>query len=398
VTIIDGTGAPPMPHSQVVLRGALIEAVLPAGTPVPHATVHDLAGATVLPGFVDAHVHLVFTGGDDPRADAVAADDATLLEIAAHNARTALAAGVTTVRDCGSRGLVTQTLRDAIESGRASGPRIQAAGPPICGPRGHLWFMGGALTAEMSAADLVRRRVAEGADLIKVMASGGHMTPGTDPRAAEVSLEDMISIVDTAHAEGVRVAAHAHSTEAIVRCVTAGVDTIEHCSWMAPDGYDYRPDVVELIVGRGIAVSPAVPVSFRRDPAELTADPAEQAYLRAVMANRLRTTRLMHELGVPIVIGTDAGCRGIGFGSIADVIPVYVNGFGLSPLQAIRAATGGSARALGIDDLVGTVAPGLRADLLVVDGDPARNTADLGRVRQVFQAGRCVARDGGLAD
>jgi imidazolonepropionase-like amidohydrolase len=387
VTVVDGTGAPPLRDATVVLSDGRIESVTTSAVPRGDDD-HDLPGHTVLPGFVDAHAHLVFTGGDDPLADVLAASDDDLAEVAARNAAAALAAGVTTVRDCGSRGLVMQRLRDDIAAGRRPGPRLLVAGPPICAPRGHLWFMGGELTGP--AAEAVQRLVADGVDHIKVMASGGHMTPGSESRTAEISAADLTEIVATAHQLGVRVAAHAHATEAIERCVAAGVDTLEHCSWLAPDGFAYRPDLVDAMLAAGTVVSPTVPVYFRRDPATLSDDAGAVAEMAAIVASRRETTARMHRLGVPMVIGTDAGCRGISFGRYAEVVAVYPEAFGFTPLEAIRAATSTAADALGIGERVGRIAPGYVADVVVVDGDPSVDIGSLARVREVYQGG--VAR------
>jgi imidazolonepropionase-like amidohydrolase len=389
VTVIDGTGVPPRPDMNIVLHGPIIAAVTHDHVP-PGTDDHDLDGLTVLPGFIDAHAHLVFTGSDDPLRDVTGMDDTALYDVAVRNAATALAAGVTTIRDCGSRGLVAHRLRDDIAAGRIAGPRILVAGAPICATGGHLWFMGGALSPAADPAQAVRSRVAEGADHIKVMASGGHMTPGSNARAAELSETDLRAITTTAHELGVRVAAHAHSTEAIIRSVAAGVDTIEHCSWLGTDGFDYRPDVVDSILDQGITVSPTVPAYFRHDPGTMSRDETDVSYMRSLVASRRETTSLMHRLGVPMIIGSDAGCRGIPFDAYADIVPVYTDVFGFTPLQALQAMTFGAAAALGLDGTVGTIKAGMLADLVVLDGDPAANLQSIGLIRHVYQAGHRV--------
>jgi len=398
VTLLDGTGADPVRDASIVFEGGVIRAVT-AGAVAdewlgPEHRRHQLSGATVLPGLVDAHVHLVFSGGTDPRTDVLAASDGALELLALGNAQRALAAGITTLRDCGSRGLLVQRLRDQVNSGRLVGPTILAAGPPICAARGHLWFMQGSLATAGSPAELVRARAGEGVDLIKVMASGGHLTPGSNPREAEIPAAVLIEITETAHQLGLRVAAHAHGADAIAGCVDAGVDTIEHCSWLGDaEGFDYRPEVVDRMVARGVVISPAVPAYFRHGRA---AHPAEQDYVTALVASRLRTTSLMRERGVGMIIGTDAGCPGLAFDSYAATMPVYTEGFGLSPMQALMAATSRGARALGLDDRLGSLVVGKQADLLVLDGDPLSDLSALGRVRQVYRGGRLVAENGVL--
>jgi imidazolonepropionase-like amidohydrolase len=371
----------------VIITGGMIAAITPPDAPAPVGhEIHDLAGRTVSPGLVDVHVHLVFTGSADPRADVVAMDDDELFHLAASNAQTALAAGITTVRDCGSRGTVVQRLRDAINAGEIAGPRILASGPPICGPAGHLWFMGGAISEQVPAAQAARRLIADGADVIKVMASGGNLTPGSNSRAAELSAAELASVVGVAHGAGRRVAAHAHSTESIRRSVAAGVDTIEHASWLAADGgFAYDPKVAADIARRAIAVSPAITADFRDDLDTL------QAARRTLVAGRIARTREMYLSGVSLIIGTDAGCPRIGFADYPAVAAVYVRRFGMSPAAATAAATTGGAMALGLSDVTGSLAPGMSADLIVTDGDPAQNIGALARVTQVFARGSPVA-------
>jgi imidazolonepropionase-like amidohydrolase len=189
---------------------------------------HDLGDCTLMPGLIDAHVHLGFDGGPDPTARMQAETDAEQLVLMLHSARQLLSVGVTTARDLGARAYLDLTVRDAIAAGTARGPRMVTAGSPITVTGGHCWFMGG----ECDTADDVRRAVRRhhkmGTDLVKVMSTGGFMTRGSAPWYAQFTADQLRAAVDEAHRVGKKVAAHAHGVDGIARAVEAGVDTIEH--------------------------------------------------------------------------------------------------------------------------------------------------------------------------
>src|SRR5579864_8811609 len=169
----------------VVVRGEVVDAVVAMDEAPTAARVLEFPGATLMPGLIDAHVHLALCGCDTPRQTMMREDNQILLLRAAENARRALQAGITTVRDCGDRDGVTFTLREAIERGVVSGPRLLLSGPPLTSPRGHCYFMGGEVEGREHIAQAIAERVEEGADFIKVMATGGGMTPGTDSFALQ---------------------------------------------------------------------------------------------------------------------------------------------------------------------------------------------------------------------
>lgn len=401
-TLIDGSGAAPIPNSTVTIAEGIIVSAGPSSSgrpPQRENDVLDLTGHTVLPGFVDSHVHLVFSGGADPLGDIMRENDQQLLARATRNAQAALLAGLTLVRDCGSRGTVLHNLRDAVAAGDIVGPRILVSGAPITSPAGHLHFMGGEVRGVDAITAATTRLLDAGADFIKVMASGGGMTPGSDMRQPQFSETELLAIATTTHGRGRHVAAHSHSAEATIRTVAAGIDTIEHCSWLGQDGEEaYDEGLVSQMVRQGSILSPAVGVRFRSTPEQITQDARAQASLRKFQEIRFQTTRRMIKAGVPIIVGTDAGVQHTPCGEFGLVFSIFIDRFGLTPMEAIVAATSRPAAVFGLANEVGTIKPGMRADLVVLQGDPLTDTAAFRRVQFVFRNGKKVVQRGKLIE
>ncbi|MFD9208693.1 amidohydrolase family protein [Streptomyces sioyaensis] len=335
-------------------------------------------GATVLPGLIDCHVHLAFDAGPDPvRAVTQAAPDA-LAAAMADRAGQFLAAGVTTVRDLGDRDDLTIALRAAIASGKTTGPRILAATAPLTLPEGHCGFLGGGVTTGDDIRKQIARNAAAGADLIKVMASGGALTPG-GPRMweSQFTRAQLRLIVEEAACHGLEVAAHAHGTAAIADCVEAGVRTLEHCSWRTAEGVTYDPEITRRIIENDIAVCRCISGDWQLFLQQLGPDRAE---------SMTKVIRDMREAGVRFIAGTDAGVPGARFGDYVGMLEFFAS-LGFTPAEILDMATVDAARALGLTD-TGALRPGLRADLLVVDGNPLHELEALRRVRHVFMNGR----------
>lgn len=335
-------------------------------------------GATVLPGLIDCHVHLAFDAGPDPvRAVAEAAPDELAVAMA-DRAGQLLAAGVTTVRDLGDRDALTLALRASIASGKTAGPRILAATAPLTLPDGHCGFLGGGVTTDDGIRRQIARNAAAGADLIKVMASGGALTPG-GPRMweSQFTRAQLRLIVEEAARHGLEVAAHAHGTAAIADCVEAGVRTLEHCSWRTADGVTYDPEVTRRIIENDIAVCRCISGDWQLFLQQLGPDRAE---------SMSRVIRDMRAAGVRFIAGTDAGVPGARFGDYVGMLEFFAS-LDFTPADILDMATVNAARALGLTD-TGALRPGLRADLLVVDGNPLHDLAALRRVRHVFMNGR----------
>ncbi len=392
--LIPGDGSP-IGEAALLIQEGQITALGPAAqVPRPAgAEVLEYAGCSILPGLIDAHVHLMYRRGESIYEHAARFDDHQLLVRSAYHARRLVEAGVTTVRDCGSRGTFLLALRDGIAAGLLPGPRLLVSGPPVTTTVGHLWVCGGEVDSAVEARALVRRLVKQGVDFIKVMATGGRMTPGSNVGRAQFSVEELRAIVDDAHRLGRRVAAHCLGTEGLARAVEAGVDTIEHGNFLndTGDGYAFDERVARQMAERGIYLNMASQPNrvLAEKPLDVPLTPAERRQLEALHERWFYFRRGL-ELGVPSFFSTDAI-----YGQWDDrccdlpwLITLIAERAGIDPGTALRMATAIPAQALGLETLVGTLAPGKVADLLVVRGNPLERIRDLHQVVAVYQSGR----------
>jgi imidazolonepropionase-like amidohydrolase len=383
-------GAVLVQDDRIVAAGAAAEVPVPAG-----ATVVDYPDATILPGLIDGHVHLMYRSGETIYEHARRFDDHQLLVRAAYHARLLLQAGVTTVRDCGSRGTFLASLRDGIAAGLLPGPRLLVCGPPVTTTAGHLWVCGGEADTADDARALVRRLVKERVDFVKVMATGGRMTPGTNVGRAQFSVAELGAIVEDAHRLGRRVAAHCLGTEGIANAVAAGVDTVEHGNWLDAGGEAVAFDeavarrMAERGIYRNMATQPNRTIAEK--PLRAPLNPAEHRLLEAAQ-ERWHWFRRGLELGVPSFFSTDAifGQWGEACPDLAWLAVSVAERGGIGPLDALRMVTAVPATALGLGEEVGTLHPGRVADLLVVRGDPLESMRCLLDVVAVYQGGRRV--------
>ncbi len=373
----------------VLVDGESIVGVERGHPDLPDGTEVAAYDGTLLPGLFDCHVHLVATSvvGSLEEAGSVT-DDELDARIRAGLAAQA-AGGVTTVRDLGDRHYRTLAARtlDGL-------PRVVAAGPPITEPGGHCHYLGG----EASGVDGVRRAVAEhverGVDVIKVMASGGMLTPGTDPYGVQFSDGELRAVVEAAHDAGLEVLAHAHSLLGIRHAVAAGVDGIEHFSGLTPEGLQMPGDVLELVASAGIQVCPTGGADPARVPPPEHLAPGFRDALERMGLDfpTMHATRIGHfaqlrSHGVRVVSGTDAGISppkahgGVGF-AVLDLVAA-----GYPVAEALATATSGAADSCGLGAVTGSLKPGLAADLLAVDGDLSADPAALLRPAAVLVRG-----------
>ncbi|GAB3308425.1 amidohydrolase family protein [Geodermatophilus aquaeductus] len=367
----------------VLVDGGRILAVEPASAAPPaDVPVTHLRGTTLLPGLVDAHVHLCGDAG--PRAlDQLAelsreqVDAVVSASLARH-----LAAGVTAVRDLGDVGWAV------VRRAPGPGPTVVASGPPITSPGGHCAAMGGAATGADALRAAVRERAERGAGVVKLMASGGAMTAGTDMAACQFTSAEVRAVVDEAHRLGLPVTAHAHALGAVRQVLTAGVDGIEHCSGMTATGWGVPPALAGQLARAGTVVCPTLGLAPGIEP-----PPRVRAVIdRLGMTEQARAEEAarLHRAGVRLVSGVDAGIApGKPHGLLPEAVRSLVAG-GVPVVDALRTATGGAADACGLAGRTGRLAPGRDADLLLVDGDPTADVAALPRVRLVVSRGREV--------
>jgi imidazolonepropionase-like amidohydrolase len=393
--LIDGTGRPPIPDGALLIEGVKIVAVGPFSTvrANPQLTSEvqeiDLRPRTVLPGLIDCHVHLI--GGPEPRTlwNTQYEDDARLTIRAYANARSALAVGLTTVRDCGARGTVVLSLTKAIADGIVPGPRILNSGAPITTTGGHCFFLGGEVEGIEGMQRAVRQRHKSGVDFIKVMTTGGGLTPGSNTRAAQYSQAELCAVADEAHRLRYRIAGHAHGTEGIQRAVVVGFDTIEHCSWLAAEEEqerDYVPALVEEIARREIYVCRTMAGSERL--------PLEEANPEHPFWSDYDVFRRMVQAGVKVIAGTDAGVDKTPFSGYAYTLETMAGLGKMRPEAILASATRVAAQALGQADEIGTLEVGKRADAIAVTGNPLEDIRVLRQVNVVIRDGQIVARGG----
>ena len=397
--LFDARGGPARSGMAVVIEGDHIKEVVPNET-VAQSDNGDqrlqFPAATLLPGLIDCHTHTNMPADGRSGEQVIPDGDDIRLLRSARNVQQALQAGITTVCDCGAWNRTAFSLKDSIKQGVVEGPNLLACGRPITVTKGHCWFMGGEADGVYGVGDATRRLIAEGADFIKVMATGGS-TVTSDPYRPAYSVQELATIVEEAHKRERIVASHCRCVDGMVNVLDAGIDIIVHGFFALDESTrEFNPRVAERIAEQGVWVNPTLQISRARiremdsREAELTTDEAERLdRSRRGFHDGLEECRRLIEAGVRLVAGSDCGWDYCAFGQTADEIGALAEA-GLSPTDAVLAGTRNGAEALKILDRVGTVEAGKDADLLVVEGDPTRDIAALKKVIAVFKGGRRV--------
>jgi imidazolonepropionase-like amidohydrolase len=380
--LLDGTGSQPVHDAALLLDGGRVAYAGPAaGLPdgADRAQALDFPGATLLPGLVDAHVHLVASGGPDLAAD-VPKTEAERMLAAVVNARRQLEAGVTLVRDLGSPGAEAVLVGRAVEAGTVPGPRVVASGPAVTMTGGHIPYLGRVTDGVEGMRAAVRANLALGARCIKVVATGGVLTQGVDPREPAYTQAELEALVDEAHRLGLAVAAHAIGEGGVAAALRAGVDSVEHGMFLDERAIELFLETgarlsATFLAPHGILGGPSVP-GWIKDRARPAAEAQARSFRAAVSA------------GVPAVAGSDAGTPDNPHGGVAREV-AFMAEAGLDVLLAVKAATGEAAALLGVPDR-GVLRQGAAADVLVAGGDVAADLGALQRPLAVFQDGRRV--------
>jgi imidazolonepropionase-like amidohydrolase len=403
--LLDGSGAPAIDQGALLMEGDRIAGLGRAGdVRVPDgASVdrRDYGGATILPGLVDAHTHLVAPGDGTLGDDVAKEDDDILLLQAAKNARTLLHSGVTTLRENGAKGKVAFSLREGIRRQLAPGPRMVICGRPISITGGHMGYFGSEADGETAVRAEVRKLLKEGADYIKIVASGGS-TRTSDPNRASYTVAELAAMTEEAHRHGKLTAAHCTSAQSVQNCLDADVDMIIHCIFTEPDGtYRFRPDLVERLAAAKAWVNPTLYVmkagierqrEAREREGRLTPELAAQLeQQRRALDIRVEAVRKMSAAGVRMTAGSDSPWGWYAPGEFVHEIYMLAQA-GLSYADAVVAGTAGAADSIGTGHRAGRLAVGRAADVLVVRGDPMREITALWDVLDVYQGGRRIER------
>jgi imidazolonepropionase-like amidohydrolase len=390
VRLIDGTGQAIEPAT-VIVRDRRIAAAGPSRTvSIPRGSTRiDGRGLTVLPGLIDCHVHFCM-GGEPDVVKAVEQETPTeTLLKASQSASQTLEAGVTTVRDVGSRDHSIFALKHAIDKGLTPGPRIIGAGLAICMIGGHLRrFIAQEVEGVEQVRKVVREQIDAGAEVIKVIASGGVLTPGTSPEQAQMTLEELRAAVDEAKQAGCKVAAHAHSASGMKNAIYAGVHSIEHATLMDEEAAGlFEKHTVYMVP----TLSALATTGACRRGCGIPDDALDKA--KAMTKRHQSSFRQAYHRGLLIAMGTDAGTPFNRHGDNAQELERMV-ALGMTPMEAIIASTASAARLIGIHDQIGTIARTKEADLVLIEGNPLRKIEvlrDRGRIVGVMKSGRFVA-------
>ena len=351
----------------------------------------DYADRVLIPGLIDSHVHLCFNAGpthESVTTELLNSDGQRLLARAIRNAQSALASGVTTLRDCGDRNFTTIRARELINEGLAVGPRLAVSGPPVTTSGGHLHFCGVEADDRGELQTEVRRLCEVGVDHIKVVATGGMMTPGTDSRLPQYTTDQLRAVVEAAHDHGRPVTAHLGATEGIRRAVEAGADDLEHCEFLGPtpeDDPDQDDRLLAKIADSGAFWGNTIPGIFRT----LLSDEKGPVPNEQLLA-WLQVFRRTYDAGVTMMISSDAGVRFTYFDRLAESLEVAVRHMGVSEMAAIQATTRIPAEALGWAGDVGTLEVGKLADFVVLDASPLEDIKNLQKVHEVFKGGKPI--------
>jgi len=383
VNIIDGLKEEAKKGLDVLIVGKEIKKIQ-KNLEVSDCEEIDATGKYLTPGLIDAHVHLVWDGSGDPQAKIQGKHEDYITLVAAEQALKCVKKGLTTVRDVGGPGMAIISLRDAIDEGRLDGPKIVCSGPAIVMVGGHGWFLG----REVSGKEEVRRAAREilksGADLIKVMATGGVYTEGEEPGSPQLSVEEIKAAVEEAHNRGKRVASHAEGLKGIQNSIEAGVDSIEHCIYAGEEELKAMEKNGTYMVATLNVMQRMADIGVEGGLPEYAAQKAKE-----VVKVHSATFKKAVEMGVRIVTGTDL------FSPYHPVEEYFteleiMNKLGLSCFEVIKASTSEAAKLLQLEDR-GVVREGKVADLLLLEANPLEDIRAFRKQIAVFKEGRRIA-------
>lgn len=374
-------------HATVIVEGEKIVKVASQEVKRPRdAELIDLKGKMLLPGFVDCHIHIMIDGSPDPLAAAVRNSLQMTTLLAAAHAKNTLMAGVTTARDMGGTGNVDIAIRDAIKNCVIRGPRMLVSGLQICMTGGHGWEFGREADGPDEVRKAAREQIKAGCDIVKLMATGGIMTPGVEPGAAQFTEEEISAGVEEAHKANRKSASHAQGTKGILNSLKAGIDTIEH-------GFFLNEECVSLMVKNNV---PLIPTLAGGELIEKAANMGIPDFIveknRQVLKAQLQSLAMAREAGIMIGMGADCGTPLLPHGSnLLELVSLAEIGFTTEEVLTIGTLNG--AKILGLEQQIGSIEEGKLADLVVVEGNPVDDinlVASIENISTVMQSGSIV--------
>ena len=373
-------------HASVLVKDGKILKIALNGMNIPKdAQTIPLDGQTLLPGFIDAHIHICMDGSPDPVAAGLTESPIITTLKAAESARRTLMAGVTTVRDMGGKDGIDFGLRQAIDSGLIPGPRMLISGRLICMTGGHGWQIGLEANGPDEVRKAAREQIKAGVDIVKLMATGGVLTPAVEPGSEQLTEEELRAGVEEAHKAGKKTATHAMGTRGIQNALRAGIDSIEH-------GVYLDDETVSMMMERNIPLIPTISALYNIETKGIEAGIPAFAVEKTLKVKpfHLESIRMAREAGVSVAAGTDAGTPFNLHGENLGEIKLLVDYGGFSAMGAIEAGTRIAARVLGLEKELGTVEEGKVADLVLVEGNPLDNIDVL-----LNQESICLVMQGG---
>jgi len=389
-TVIVGDGRV-LEHATVIVDGERIVGVSEGNLHIPkEAKQISLDGHTLLPGFIDCHVHFCLDAGPDPLSSSMS-ESLTITVLKAEDfARRTIMAGITSVRDMGGINGIDLGLKQAINSGMIAGPRMLVSGRMICMTGGHGWQVGMEADGVDEVRKAAREQIKAGADVIKLMATGGVLTPAVEPGNEQLNEEELRAAVEEAHKVGKKTATHAMGTKGILNALRAGIDSIEH-------GVYLNEEAVELMVKHNVPLIPTISALFNIESKGVEAGIPAFAVEKTLKVKpfHLASVDMAREAGVTVAMGTDAGTPFNMHGDNLSEIKLLVDS-GFSPIEAIKAGTGTAARVLGLEKELGTIEEGKLADLTLVKGNPLEDVRILlepESFRLIMQGGKFIKSD-----
>jgi imidazolonepropionase-like amidohydrolase len=379
-------------HATVLVKDGKILKIAQNSMNIPKDTqTIPLDGQTLLPGFIDAHIHICMDGSPDPVAAGLTESPTITTLKAAESARRTLMAGVTTVRDMGGKDGIDFGLRQAIDSGLIPGPRMLISGRLICMTGGHGWQVGLEANGPDEVRKAAREQIKAGVDIVKLMATGGVLTPAVEPGSEQLTEEELRAGVEEAHKAGKKTATHAMGTRGIQNALRAGIDSIEH-------GVYLDDETVSMMMERNIPLIPTISALYNIETKGIEAGIPAFAVEKTLKVKpfHIESIRMAREAGVLVAAGTDAGTPFNLHGENLGEIKLLVDYGGFSPMGAIEAGTCIAARVLGLEKELGTVEEGKVADLVLVEGNPLDNIDVLlnqESICLVMQGGKIVKGD-----